>query len=272
MRRVTLGALWLALLCILTGKAKTPIIERPGSLASMDPPVPAPAVRFTPQAPSSLFGRGALQMLGDGLGPSDEKDRPGAADRIKLEVQLQAPPPLKPGLAKAAGGSGPAHGRQAGAEQIVYSPPSALAQLPPKIQSELESRGCRIPRPYGGVAPQNVIRGELRRRGQTDWAVLCSKKNISSILVFWKGSNTAPAEIDPLPDNNFLTPLADGKIGYSRAISPVGKEFIMTHFSAYGGPTPPPIEHEGINDEFLEKGSVVHYFYRGRWLRLTGSD
>ncbi len=127
MRRVTLGALWLALLCILTGKAKTPIIERPESLASMAPSVPAPAVRFTSQAPSSLFGRCALEMLGDGLGPSDEKDRPGAADRIKCEVELQSPPPVKPALAKAAGGSGPAHHRQTGAErQIVYSPPSIV--------------------------------------------------------------------------------------------------------------------------------------------------
>ena len=145
---MTLGALWLALLCILTGQAKTPIIERPASLAPMAPPVPAPAVRFTSQAPSSLFGRGALEMPGDGFGPSDEKARPGAADMIKCKVELQSPPPVKPALSKAAGGSGPAHQRQTGAEpQIVYSPPSALAQLPPKIQSELESRGCRIPRP-----------------------------------------------------------------------------------------------------------------------------
>lgn len=176
--------------------------------------------------------------------------------------------------------------------EISYSPPTAFAQLPPKIQSALRSRGCRIPQTYMGSALHNVIRGQFARRGQTDWAILCSKErvskvlqradngwashtlkeNISSILIFWNQSERAPAEIGPAPDRNFLTPLANGKIGYSRAISPVGEGFIMTHFRAYGGPKPPPIDHDGIGDEFLEKGSVVHYFYRGRWLRLTGSD
>lgn len=45
----------------------------------------------------------------------------------------------------------------------------------------------------------------------------------------------------------------------------------MRHVDAYGGPKPPPIDHQGINDGF-PNGSVVWYSYSGKWLKLTGSD
>jgi hypothetical protein len=61
-------------------------------------------------------------------------------------------------------------------------------------------------------------------------------------------------------------------LGYSRAISAVGKNHILDYYKAYGGTEPPPIEHQGINDAFAEKASVVRYFYRGKWLELQGAD
>jgi hypothetical protein len=218
-------------------------------------------------------GNGELRILDSRLGPPTERDKFGAIEWIEFEVDLQFPQPANPAVAKAEASSGLPEDLWSQAErEIPYSPPSAFAELPPAIQSELQSRGCRIPQTYIGSAPHNVIRGQFARRGQMDWAILCSKKNISSILIFWNGSETAPAGIDPAPDRNFLTPLENGRIGYARAISSVGKEFIMSHFRAYGGPKPPLIDHDGINDEFLEKGSSVHYFYHGQWLRFTGSD
>jgi hypothetical protein len=62
------------------------------------------------------------------------------------------------------------------------------------------------------------------------------------------------------------------KIGYSREISAVGRDFIMRHYQAYEGVKPPPINHLGIDDAFVEKASMVHYFYRGKWIELTGAD
>jgi len=32
------------------------------------------------------------------------------------------------------------------------------------------------------------------------------------------------------------------------------------------------IDHQGANDGFVEKASVVHYFHAGKWLQLTGAD
>jgi len=62
------------------------------------------------------------------------------------------------------------------------------------------------------------------------------------------------------------------QIGFSRGISPVMKDFILRHYNAYGGTKPPPIDHQGIDDAFIEKASVVWYFHDGKWLKLTGAD
>jgi len=62
------------------------------------------------------------------------------------------------------------------------------------------------------------------------------------------------------------------KVGYSRAISSVGRGFIMRHYQSHGGVKPPPIDHLGIEDAFVDKASIVHYFYRGKRMELTGAD
>jgi hypothetical protein len=120
--------------------------------------------------------------------------------------------------------------------------------------------------------PHNVIRGVFAKPGQTDWAVLCSVNGASSILVFFSGSTTSVAEIAKMEDRIFLQGISPDKIGFSRGISPAGKDFIMRHYKAYGGPKPPAIDHQGIDDAFIEKASVTYYFYNGNWMKLTGAD
>jgi hypothetical protein len=50
------------------------------------------------------------------------------------------------------------------------------------------------------------------------------------------------------------------------------RKFILRHYRAYGGPKPPPIDHNGIDDAFLEKASVTWYRYNGKWIELQGAD
>jgi hypothetical protein len=226
--------------------------------------------RMLSQIPNA---HGDMKILDSRLTSPSGSDKSGAIEWIKFEVHLQISQPDNPALAKARASAAPAGEATSPADPgISYSPPSAFAQLPSKIQSELQSFGCRIPQPFGGSAYPNVIEGQFARPGQTDWAVLCSKDNRSAILIFWNGSERAPTALESAPDSNYLTPLENGKIGFSRAISPVGNKFIIAQYRANGGPKPPPIDHDGINDEFLEKGSTVHYFFQGQWLELTGSD
>jgi hypothetical protein len=158
------------------------------------------------------------------------------------------------------------------ARSIKKLPPASFPQLPGPVVRDLQRRGCTIPQESFTKNPHNVIQGEFSKRGQTDWAVLCSVKGVSTILVFWNGSAKNPASVALMADRNFLQGITASEVGFSRSISAVGKEFILGHYQAYGGPTPPPMEHEGIDDAFLEKASVTWYWYRGKWFKLTGAD
>jgi hypothetical protein len=156
--------------------------------------------------------------------------------------------------------------------QVVRLSPKAFPELPSNLRVELERRGCTIPQVSMIHGRQNVIKGEFTKTGQTDWAVLCSIDRISSILIFWNGSNLKPAEIEGAPDLNHLQGWGGDKIVYDRVIKPVGTKFIMEHYNAYGGEKPPSLDHQGIDDAFVGKASVVLYLYRGKWLHLSGAD
>ena len=156
--------------------------------------------------------------------------------------------------------------------RIVRLRPTAFPELPGNVARELQRRGCTVPQEAYTKRPHNVIKGEFAKPGQTDWAVLCSVKGVSSILVFWNGSERSPAAIASLEDRGFLQGITADEIGYSRGIRSVGKDFIMGHYQAYGGPLPPPIDHQGIDDAFIEKASATWYFHGGKWLKLTGAD
>jgi hypothetical protein len=92
-------------------------------------------------------------------------------------------------------------------------------------------------------------------------------------MVFWRGSTNSVTEVAKAPDRNFLQTINEGgKIGFSRMIKAVDRSYILKHYEAYGGPKPVRIGHQGINDAFIEKASVVRYYYRRRWLELQGAD
>ena len=145
--------------------------------------------------------------------------------------------------------------------RIVRLSPTAFPELPRNVVRELQRRGCTIPQPYSDRRA-NVIRGEFVKPGQTDWAVLCSTKGSTSLLVFWNGSETNSVQLANNPDN-------PGRIDLF--IRAVDRKFIMDHYRAYGGPKPPPIDHQGI-ESGGETASVVLYYHRGKWLTLQGAD
>lgn len=151
--------------------------------------------------------------------------------------------------------------------------PTTFPQLPRRIMRNLQARGCTVPQSFGSSVPHNVISGEFAKKGQKDWAVLCSKNKVSSILVFWGGSTKSVANIARAEDRGYLQGIdGAGTIGFSRAIGVVDSDYILRHYREYGGPKPPPIYHEGINNAFVEKASTVLYYHRGKWLELQGAD
>lgn len=129
-----------------------------------------------------------------------------------------------------------------------------------------------MPQPASGGAPRNAIRGEFHAKGEFGWAVLCSVDNSTALLVFRNGSDTNPHTFTTSEDRTYLQELEGGVIRYSRQITAVSRDYIMRHYRAYGGPTPPPLDHQGIDDAFLEKASITWYFHNGKWLQLQGAD
>lgn len=157
-------------------------------------------------------------------------------------------------------------------QQVRRLSPADFPQLPAPIRTELERRGCTVPQVPMVDGPHNVIQGEFAKPGQTDWAVLCSIGRVSSILVFWNGSAVNPAEIAKRKDVDRLQGWGGEKIVYSWKIAPIGRKQIMDYYNGFGGEKPPPMDHQGVDDQFCGKASVVLYFYHGKWLHLTGAD
>ncbi len=164
--------------------------------------------------------------------------------------------------------------RKADAE-ILRLQPSAFRELPASIARELVRRDCLIPQvePWADGS-HNVISGQFRRPGQTDWAIMCSIDGASSLLIFWNGS---AADVENLnegrgPDRDYLQGIGDHRLGFSWLISAVGRKYILDHYAFYGGPKPPPIDHEGIDSAFVGKGSTILYWHNGEWLHLPGAD
>ncbi|MCL4783651.1 MAG: hypothetical protein KJZ70_11515 [Bryobacterales bacterium] len=133
-------------------------------------------------------------------------------------------------------------------------------------------RNCTVPQPSPEGVARNVIRGEFFAKGESGWAVLCSVNHLTALLAFRNDHDTNPQTIATREDLGFVEVLGNGKAGYSREIRAVGRDFIMGHYRAYCGPEPPPIDHQGIDDAFLEKASITWYYDGGRWLQLQGAD
>jgi hypothetical protein len=155
---------------------------------------------------------------------------------------------------------------QARAEEAIGKirrlPVEAFPELPPAVAGVLRARNYRAPQPSAGGAPRNVIRGEFFAKGENGWAVLCSVNNSTALLAFRNDRDTNPDTVTTGADRRYLQGLTGDNIGYSREITAAGRDFIVGHYRAYSGPEPPPIDHHGIDDAFLEKASITWYFHK----------
>jgi hypothetical protein len=151
-------------------------------------------------------------------------------------------------------------------------PVEAFPDLPATIAGVLRARNCSVPQPEAGGPRRNVIRGEFFAKGEPGWAVLCSLNNSTTLLAFRSDRDRNPDTVATTEDLGYLQSLEGDQAVYARQIAPVNREFILDHYRAYGGPEPPPIDHHGIDDAFLEKASVTWYFHDGQWLQLQGAD
>jgi hypothetical protein len=156
------------------------------------------------------------------------------------------------------------------AYRILRLEPAAFSQVPKAVRKELERRKCLIPQTFAAKGAENVISGELRKKGVKDWVVLCSQEGYSTLLVFWNGSGRSVAELERRKDLDMMqTLVSSGGLEYSRSITTARPKDIL----AYGrNSRAGPFDHDGIDDGFLGKGSSLLYFRDGKWERLEGAD
>ena len=150
--------------------------------------------------------------------------------------------------------------------------PSSYTGLPRPIARFLLRHGYTIPQAYDYKGQHNVVRGRFNNDRSTDWAILASRDGSSQILVFWSGSPARVTRLRRKPDANFLQSYGGDIIGYSRVISVANRKDILFWHREFGGPKPPPIRHDGIDDAFSGKASGIHYFDGKRWHQLQGAD
>jgi hypothetical protein len=151
--------------------------------------------------------------------------------------------------------------------------PSALSSLPAAIRADLTRRGCTVPQTYMAKAPANAIRGHFFGPSSDDWAVLCSRNRSSAILVYRQGQSSRAAEFGHAADSGYLQTIdAERTVGFSRDISTASPEQIRKYQDRLPKPLLAAIDHDGIEDAFIEKASQVRYFANGKWIVVPGAD
>lgn len=150
--------------------------------------------------------------------------------------------------------------------------PEEFIEAPAKFRAELESKKCLIPQPYDHSSGQkaNMITGEFSKKGQKDWAALCSRDGKSSIIIYWGGKSSCSDSIAESTDKGYLQGTGNG-IGYSRQLVPdnVVQPVVRTEEERA---RMPKIDHQGIQDIFVNKAAITHYCRDGNWLEVITSD
>lgn len=170
--------------------------------------------------------------------------------------------------------------------------PTDVMGLPPEFVEKLNTRGCSIPQ-FGEVGlagttsanpsnearrstvsgaagePTNVIHGEFARKGQEDWAVLCSKGGSSTIVIYWGAKTACPASLARLEDAHYLKRGNDKKMRYSRSIRALGKSELGERAGIAGLKD---FSHQGIDDRFVGKSSAFFYCSAGKWKIFPAKD
>jgi hypothetical protein len=157
--------------------------------------------------------------------------------------------------------------------QSRYLKPEDFPTLPASVKLAVKSSGCEIPQSSDAAMPHNIIRGQFARTGQWDWAVVCSKKNFSTILVLWGGKTRCSKKVwGPYQDQEVSR-------GLDQRPNTISHYFLrITTFPAASfmkrGATHLPVlpSHDTLEFIWPELGGSVQYCTAGKWVELSYAD
>jgi hypothetical protein len=156
--------------------------------------------------------------------------------------------------------------------------PDSFPELPKPVRDSLVSRRCQIPLP--GAARASVITGAFTAKGAMEWAVLCSVRDTSQILILDARNGAVVDSLNRSGDSGWIQGNGNHTWLFSRVIAVVAMSQLnivpadTTSEDAvyYGAFLPKPIDHDGIDEAFLDKASTTFYFAKGHWFNVGSSD
>ncbi len=159
--------------------------------------------------------------------------------------------------------------------EVVYRirllPLASFPGLPPAVVAQLDQKRCMVPQTYEARAPENVFHGALERKGSDDWAVLCSVNGTTTLYVFFQSRFTAPMALRQQRDTEWLGAEVLGAYGSAWGIAlRHPSQVAIARSSAFANRN--NLDHDGIEDAFIEKSSTTHYFQNGSWITLESAN
>ena len=161
---------------------------------------------------------------------------------------------------------------------VYRFPLDSFPDLPKVVRDSLVNRGCVIPTP--GAWRANVITGAFTAKGAVEWAVICSVRDTSQILILNAKSGAVVDSLNRSADSGWIQSNGNRTWLFSRFIGVVPMSRLnvvpvdttVEDVPYYGRVLPKPIDHDGFEEAFLDKASTIYYFALGRWLEVGGSD
>lgn len=155
---------------------------------------------------------------------------------------------------------------------IRHLPVDSFPQLPAAVQDALTRRGCLIPQTYEAHQPENAIHASFQHPGSSDWAVLCSARGVTSLLVFFSSNYADPSVLATAPETEHLQPYgASPVLGFNWAIDSASPQDV--HEAQLGMRHPPPrVDHDALADSVVDRRTIYHFYSKNAWTLLDTQD
>lgn len=162
-------------------------------------------------------------------------------------------------------------------QEATYSfrrlPVSSFPDLPQTVAAALTERGCMIPQTWQAHRPENVIEGSFAHIGSEDWAVLCSVKGETSLLVFFaEASPQHPQELAEWPEMSRLQRHdPSGVLGFNWGIDAATPEQFHDALASQDQPPAMP-NHDAVADSVIDQKTIYHLYALGRWKQFEADE